>query len=148
MHFTFYSLPSNDPQLSWAPGLIIAGPRLVTWRLKRTDHEEARGSGTVSRKTPHHGKGMDLKWFSLRISTPRRIGLLIHMSYFAWSVRQTGITSKPDTTDELIKIIFFGRGDRQTRVSSRKHEVYIGATWRIRLNDSCAAAMLPYVKII
>jgi len=26
--------------------------------------------------------------------------------------------------------------------------VYIGATWRIRLNRSCAAAMRPYVKLI
>jgi len=26
--------------------------------------------------------------------------------------------------------------------------VYIGATWRIRLNRSCAAAMRPYAKLL
>ena len=28
------------------------------------------------------------------------------------------------------------------------HGVHIGATWRIRLNRPCAAAMRPYVKLL
>jgi len=37
------------------------------------------------------------------------------------------------------------------RVGPRKHVVdgvHIGATWRIRLNRPCAAAMRPYVKLL
>ena len=35
----------------------------------------------------------------------------------------------------------------QTRVSSVSHVLDgIGATWRIRLNDTCAAAMRPYAN--
>jgi len=29
-----------------------------------------------------------------------------------------------------------------------RHGVHIGATWRIRLNRQCAAAMRPYVKLL
>jgi len=38
-----------------------------------------------------------------------------------------------------------------TRVGPRKHVldgVHIGATWRLRLNRRCVAAMRPYVKLL
>jgi len=37
-----------------------------------------------------------------------------------------------------------------TRVGPRKHvlEVNVGASWRIRLNRPCAAAMRPFIKLL
>jgi len=38
-----------------------------------------------------------------------------------------------------------------TCVGPKNHvldRVHIGATWRVRFNDSCSAAMRPYVKLL
>ena len=52
----------------------------------------------------------------------------------------------PAKTAELIEMSF----GMWTRLRPRKHVldgVYIGATWRIRLNRPCAAAMRPFCEV-
>ena len=54
--------------------------------------------------------------------------------------------------------LFDSRGYSRDRVSKGRcpgnhfwlstYGVHIGATWRIRLNPPCAAAMRPYVKLV
>jgi len=53
----------------------------------------------------------------------------------------------PAKTSEPIEMQF-GILSRASPGNHVFHEVHIGATWRIRLNGPCVAAMQPYVKLL
>jgi len=58
-----------------------------------------------------------------------------------------GHQHEPRRTDEPIQMMFGIR----THVGTRNHVLdgtHVDATWRIRWNDPCAAAMRPYVKLL
>jgi len=68
------------------------------------------------------------------------------------ALSQSFVTIRPHRTNEP-HVSRFWKGDSWTRVGPRNHVwrvtigVHIGATWRMRLNDHCAAAIRPYVKL-
>ena len=78
----------------------------------------------------------------------------IHVAYFYRCRMFRGLCRSVCSTQCLVsstkginrsRCRFWGR---DTRVGSRNHGVQIDATWRIRLNDPCAAAKRPCVKLL
>jgi len=74
------------------------------------------------------------------------IGLLLQTEQRGLSVCRSVTIVSPAKTAEPIEIPF----ELWTQVGPVNHVLYgvhIGATWRMRLNRSCAAAMWPYCQI-
>jgi len=69
-------------------------------------------------------------------------------SRFLWSVCVLGTPASPEKTAESIEMLFRGGGNSCRPKKPNIDGVQIGATRRIGLNDPCAAAMRPYVKLL